>query len=455
MSMQQALIDFVGSIAEAGAPGAASRSPLAGAFVEVQFAGGRRGQVDTSTVQGSTWHQVLESLQRAKAPAYVELDDSSDLVTRLLVPLVVKVGAIERLPGSDDLDVELVISHARHTLRKQHPQFDQLLAMLKTAHQTGRQAIVTETPHDHEIIAVALLPEGSGGPQGDEPTGREGAPADAPAVPPTPEASTVSLAQARALFDMLNARVCCPQTAAAPCIPFVYPDDGCWGRAHEMVRLMALQGVQADKVWIFGSLRVATANNPRCEVRWGWHVAPTLTVNTGSGAPQTYVIDPSLFPQPVPRATWAGVQGDPAAALVPTGGDIFWRDRSGANFELDPTFSKTDAVLNRYRNNLRLRAVGSDGPPPYPACLAPKPGVQFYGTIAAGATHSWFTFGWPAAWHVLWSVMPTTACPGAAQLKLRTRVERASAANATYWLAVTNTTNSTLRFEGRFDVLRR
>jgi hypothetical protein len=107
------------------------------------------------------------------------------------------------------------------------------------------------------------------------------------------------------MFDLVAHKVCCPATAAAPCIPFNYPDDGCWGRAHEMCRLMLAAGITPNKVWIFGNLRAASQNNPNCQVLWGWHVAPTLSVGG-----ETYVIDPALFNGPVTQATWAGVQGD-------------------------------------------------------------------------------------------------------------------------------------------------
>jgi hypothetical protein len=257
------------------------------------------------------------------------------------------------------------------------------------------------------------------------------------------------------MFDLVHGKICCPAGAAAPCITFSYPDDGCWGRAHEMCRLMLAAGVQPDKVWIFGSLRAPTTNHPACEVRWGWHVAPTLTVNTGSGT-QVQVVDPSLFPNgPVPQPTWAGVQGDPAAVLIPSAASVFYRNQTGSIVETDPTYAKTNGVLNTYRQQLRLRTASAAGPPPYTACLPARPGVQWVGTIAGGATASWFTFGWPANWHVVWTIMPLTACPGGPQLSWRTRVERASAAQATYWIVVRNLTAETVRFEGRYDVLSR
>ncbi len=452
MTSANRFVDFIGSVGSAPAPAAAA-APSVTTLTQVAFQRGQIGLVDTAAPQGRAWVQVLNSLQQSGAPAYVEVDPVSRMITRLLLPHVVRVGAIE--PMADGVEVELLISHAKHFLRKSEPAFDRLLAALKAAQAKGSRVAVTETPLDHEIFEVHPLPE-------DADRSAPGQPPAAPAATPSPAGdadapvalAVVPLARAHSLFEQMNARVCCPAGAAAPCIPFDYPDDGCWGRAHEMYRLAGLQGVQVDKVWIYGNLRVATSNNPRCEVRWGWHVAPTLLVDTGGGHSDTYVIDPSLFPGPVPRATWAGVQGDPNAVLVPTAGSVFYRSAGGA-ITTDPSFAQSNAVLDRYRNELRIRATGADGPPPYLNCLPARPGVQFYGAVAPGATHSWFTFGWPAHWHVLWTVMPLTTCPGAAQLKWRTRIERASATAATYWIVVTNLSNATVRFEARYDVLSR
>lgn len=454
MSPANAFVDFVGSVSAApgaAASGSAGEPPVAAAsstLQQIAFRHGPVGVVDTATPQGSAWLQVLTSLQRNGAPAYVEFDPVNGHVTRVLQPHVVQVIAITSI--ADGVEVELQISHAKHYLRKSQPDYARLLAALKDALVKKTRVAVTETPVDHDIFEVSALPAGDAGT----------APAAEPAAAPEGEqdgpvaAAVVPLAQAQRLFDLMNSKVCCPAGAAAPCITFGYPDDGCWGRAHEMYRLMVAEGVIADKVWIYGSLRVASRNNPRCEVRWGWHVAPTLLVDVGGGRSETYVIDPSLFPAPVTRATWASVQGDPNASLVPSAGTVFHRSSSGG-ITLDPTYSQTNAVLDRYRNELRLRATGADGPPPYLACLPAQAGVQFYGSVAPGATHSWFTFGWPANWHVLWSVLPLTTCPGAPQLKWRTRVERANATQATYWIVVTNTSGATVRFEGRYDVLSR
>jgi hypothetical protein len=36
-------------------------------------------------------------------------------------------------------------------------------------------------------------------------------------------------------------------------------------------------------------------------------------------------------------------------------------------------------------------------------------GVQFIGSLAANQTQRWFTFNWPAVWHVVWYMVPTSA----------------------------------------------
>jgi hypothetical protein len=264
----------------------------------------------------------------------------------------------------------------------------------------------------------------------------------------------VSLDRAKELFDMCNRRVCCAASATAPCIPFVYPDDGCWARANEMCRLMIADGADPEKVWIFGGLNAQTQNNPSCAVQWGWHVAPTLQVLGANGAASTYVIDPSLFTEPVSEATWKSVQGDPFAVLATSPASTYWRDQSGTSTTTDPTYSQTAIDLDTYRLQLRLRSAGNDGPPPYFTCMVKPPGTQWFGTIPGYGVQRWFTYGWSATSHVLWTIMPLTSCPGGPQLTWWVQVERASAAQATHWITVRNVTPDILRFEGRYDVLR-
>lgn len=85
--------------------------------------------------------------------------------------------------------------------------------------------------------------------------------------------------------------------------------------------------------------------------------------------------------------------------------------------------------------------------------IGPWVGTQFTGTVAAGASDTWFTFNWPAVWQVAWLVVPTTPRPGAPQITWRTKVERASAQYITYWITVTNLTPADVAIEGRYGIL--
>ncbi len=80
-------------------------------------------------------------------------------------------------------------------------------------------------------------------------------------------------------------------------------------------------------------------------------------------------------------------------------------------------------------------------------------GVQFRGTVPANSTRRWFTWGWPAQWHVLWTVVPTTPRSGGPQISWNVQVERATHENITYWISITNKTSSSVDVEARYAVL--
>lgn len=80
-------------------------------------------------------------------------------------------------------------------------------------------------------------------------------------------------------------------------------------------------------------------------------------------------------------------------------------------------------------------------------------GVQFTGAVPANSTRRWFTFRWPAHWHVAWTVVPTTPQLGAPQIKWEVSVERAEDAYITYWISITNLTGTEVGIEARYAVL--
>lgn len=312
--------------------------------------------------------EILEGLRSMGAPAFVEVDPESQNIARLLIPLVVTVEDVLEAPDSENLWVELRNSHARHSLNRDNPYFGEIIDALQAAQAEKSWVVVTET-HEHEIIDVRRYPEE---PRFDVP---------APKVPRPGLWYRIrcwicglwrclcchTTQRAKDLFDMVAATTCDPTTVPPPCIPFLYPDDGCWGRAHEMCRLLIAAGAKPKKVWIYGSLHTPTRNNPNCFVNWGWHVAPTLCVRTGFCKMEDRVIDPSLFTEPVSKATWKGVQGDPGATLVDSDSSVFYRNSSGSYVTTDPTYSQTASVLATYRLQLKNRSLAV-GPPPYAHC---------------------------------------------------------------------------------------
>lgn len=85
--------------------------------------------------------------------------------------------------------------------------------------------------------------------------------------------------------------------------------------------------------------------------------------------------------------------------------------------------------------------------------VGPWTGVQFTGSLPANSTACWYTFNWPAHWHMVWTAVPTTPRPGGPQIRLQVKVERASDSHMTYWLCVTNLTPVPVGIEGRYCVL--
>ncbi len=307
--------------------------------------------------------EILAELRKMEAPVYIEFNPENLAVTRLLIPLVTKVETVSTTQDGVTT-VGFTASHARHRLAPANPDYEQYLEAIKTAKEQDRWLIVT-TLDDFEILDVRL----------------------SPFEPPVPEVAAppvaggcldwlcrwikwlrfwfccVSEQKAVQLFNMVGALTCDPLKVPSPCIPFLYPDDGCWARAHEMCRLMIAAGARPKKVWIDGRLTAPTRNHPNCQVRWGWHVAPTLCVRTGFFRSVEMVIDPSLFKTPVPKLTWKGAQGDPAATLTDTPASLYWRNY----MPTDPNYIDTNQRLHYYRLQLKNRAL-SVGAPPYAHC---------------------------------------------------------------------------------------
>lgn len=344
--------------------------------LDVALDDGRRVRLQAADGRSPGYAQVLAGLEQLGRPVYLEVDPDSGIITLLRIPVV---GRVEQLRETDGgLELVLNASHARFLLRKGGERFGPLSATLREAAAGGRPLILTGDDRGEVIDARFFEPGPDDGPIPDFPWDRPKLVPDWtrflrwlrwPIWPWTWWAwGCVSLTRAQQAFEAMSATSCAPLTVPAPCIPFLFPDNGCWARAHEMCRLMIDSGLGPRKVWIQGSLNTPTRNNPACVVHWAWHVAPTLCVvrrwwlwRPWLGIKQTMVIDPSLFTAPVTLAQWKAVQGDPAATLTHTdASDYYWGST-------DPTYAQTLADLALYRLQLQTRAINV-GPPPYAHC---------------------------------------------------------------------------------------
>lgn len=342
--------------------------------LSVELDEGRNVRLDPENPRSEGFARVLAGLSELRHPVYLELDPKTEAVSRLIIPAVGEVRDVREV--ADGLEIQIDKSHGRFLLRRDQDDFAEMESTVREARSAG--TLVMLSPDDaQEVADVRFFRHG---------------PDDGP-VPdflrrPTTKLSLfdhiwlwpfwpwrwswyrcISSAHAQQIFDAMSATTCNPNAIAAPCIPFMFPDDGCWARAHEMRRLMNNMGIEPKKVWIQGSLHTPTRNNPNCFVNWGWHVAPTLCVRR-RWRPwylfwwwfgQRMVIDPSLFTTPVSKTAWKAVQGDPNATLTETDGSDYWFGQT------DPTYADTNYYLGVYRLQLQNR-VNLVGPPPYANC---------------------------------------------------------------------------------------
>ena len=338
----------------------------------------RRARLDPNDTKSEGLARILDSMGKLGRPVYLETNPGTGFVKRLLLPDVSCVARVEpREDGS--LDVLLVMSHAIRKLKKEISDFAVFSERLKEAERDRTTPLIVTFEDDGTIIDVRGFRPG---PDGDPPHFPK------PKWPPLKWIEDwlrwilrwpiwpwrwwwwfgcVSSKKAQQVFDAMAATTCVPLTVPAPCIPFLYPDDGCWARAHEMVRLMLAMGLKPKKVWIQGwPLHPDTKNNPNCTVYWSWHVAPTLCVRSTKWFyfGKRMVIDPSLFITPVSKTDWKNVQKNPNATLTDTDGTYYnwiWSQPD------DPGYADTNYYLNYYRLQLQSRSLQL-GPPPYANC---------------------------------------------------------------------------------------
>ncbi|TFY99268.1 hypothetical protein EZ313_22150 [Ramlibacter henchirensis] len=151
-----------------------------------------------------------------------------------------------------------------------------------------------------------------------------------------------------------------------PHIPFQYPANGCWARAHEMCRIIE-RHLDADptdvvaKVWHYAGagteLSARSNNTPECKVEWSYHVAPVVQQDD-----ELWVIDPSMFDEPVPLDRWRQAQNPDNSTLAYSTWSVYFRNSKGVESAEAPYEAESDM------QEMRAKLYGqiyARGPLPY------------------------------------------------------------------------------------------
>lgn len=145
-------------------------------------------------------------------------------------------------------------------------------------------------------------------------------------------------------------------------IPWDYPQDCCYNRAHVMAKELRAEGVDVGKVWNYAPaprvgnpLRVATPHDRSGCVEWRYHVAPTIPIMDSKGNVGRMVIDPSITDGPITPDQWKALQGQPLSDLVATNAAPYFRQATGKVYA-PPTDDEVKRIFNDHReardNNL-------------------------------------------------------------------------------------------------------
>jgi hypothetical protein len=139
------------------------------------------------------------------------------------------------------------------------------------------------------------------------------------------EQADVTPAEAQRIFTVMSQLTFTDARGGQSPVPYHYPVDGCYARAHMMAQVLTAAGFASERVFATNSMpgglhipnqfsedqAVPPGGQP--ETRWFYHVAPIINVRGPSGT-QPMVIDPSTQPGPATVDAWVAAMGTPASA---------------------------------------------------------------------------------------------------------------------------------------------
>jgi hypothetical protein len=186
---------------------------------------------------------------------------------------------------------------------------------------------VSATPRATARIGARTAPPAAATPAGAATPTPTPTPTPAPTGQPGSKTNPITQAQAETLVKDFAAKVAT--------IPFDYPRNFCFARAHEMYRELKARGIEAGKAWNYSSkfeqggatLSVKTHFDTTGSVSWRYHVAPVVWAKDASGVPHQMVIDPSMSKdKPILATEWQSRQSDPKSRLEFSQGSTYFKE---------------------------------------------------------------------------------------------------------------------------------
>ncbi len=193
--------------------------------------------------------------------------------------------------------------------------------------------------------------------------------------------STMTEDEAKQLFNKF---------ASEDKIPFDYPVDCCYSRAHLMCMHIEYKGFICEKQfvfdseWVYGNssqnmdLRPKTQagqpmtfpneNGNEQQVKWSYHVAPIVTILNNEGDEKHLIIDPSIASQPVTVDEWKNIMGIPkdrngnyiGIEEIKTESRRYFQhpfNNSDYKIDLGGQDSKIEIESHKYQRDLNLNAA--------------------------------------------------------------------------------------------------
>jgi hypothetical protein len=319
--------------------------------IQVRFRAGKTVLLPGTASRYQRW--VLRSVPLMHRPVYATLAD--DHIEELQVPIVGRVATVHETSPTQ-LRVRLDSSAQALTLSTAAER-GRIHALLKTA-ASNRDVLMVVANSSSQIVDADLAPADAHhlaptfGPDGAEPLSR---------VPVT----KVSASQLSQVFEIAT-ETACAIPPSGNCIPFNYPVDGCHARAHKVCRLLATEGFEAGKLWLFGFMGPRTTNHETCEVPWSAHVAPYVRRQGQSGRASVRVVDPTVNAERAMSLTTylRAVKGEDALVLFSV--SKFYQMGEAGDGSLERTaFTKSGSQSEDDLERFREEAANRRPQPPY------------------------------------------------------------------------------------------